>query len=133
MRRRRRAAHVLQIHQARVEVAHPELAHRNLDLALVEQRVLGHLERHAGGLGVDAETLLAQFLGQCAVVCVGPQIGECAAEIPEEAVADVGAVDDAAGEHGEVRRRIVARRLRNSSIIRSVQLFVPASQLSIIT
>ena len=108
MGRRGRAANVLEIHQPRMQVPHPKLTHRDLHLALVEQGVLRHFERHAGRLRVEADAVGPQFLRHRAVVRVGPQIGQRPAKIPQETIAPVGIAHHASGQSRQPGRRVVA-------------------------
>ena len=113
VRRRGRSANVDVILQRRMQGVYPEFAHRNFDFAFVQQRVFDHFHRHAGRFGVDADAVLVQQFGHRAVMIFREHVGQRAAEIPQETIADFGAVDHAAGERRQVRRRIVtAARLK---------------------
>ncbi len=94
-----------------MHLAHPELAHRDRDLALVEQGVLGNLQRDTRRFPVNADAVLAQQVSHYAIVIIGPHVGERPAEIPQEAVADLGALDDTAGQDRQIRRRVVPATL----------------------
>ncbi len=109
--RRCRAADVHVIHRLRMQRVHPELAHRDVDLALVEQRVFENLQRHAGRFGISAQALAVQQFGQQAEMVVGEHVGQRAAKIPQEPVADCGALHHAAGQCRQIRCRIVTAAL----------------------
>ena len=110
VRRRRRLAHVGGV--LRVVLLpgerRPELAHRNVHLALAQQPVPGGRQAGAHGLRVEADALLAQVLGGRRVVVLRQEVRDGAAEVPQEAVAHVRALHHATGQHRQVRRRVVA-------------------------
>ena len=108
MRGRSRAAHVLVVHQLRMQRMHPELAHGDIHLALVEQRVLVEIERDPRGFRIDPQPVLPRHLLHRAVVGIGQQVGHRAAEIPQEAVADVRAPHHTPRQRRKVGSRVVA-------------------------
>ncbi len=79
----------------------PELGLRKGGVAEVLQAVDGRRVR-ATSLWVDAETIGSGAGSEAAVVVFSDEVGGGAADIGEETVTDVAAVDDATGEDGEV-------------------------------
>ena len=62
-------------------------------------------------LAVVAHAARLQDRGDLVVVVLRQHVRERPPEVPEEAVAGLGALDDAPGEHGQPRARVVAAAL----------------------
>ena len=73
-----------------------------------------HLQAfEAGGVGLGGEeqAVVVAELGHVAVVVVGEEVGDRAAEVPEEAVGGRAVADGAPGEREQVGGRVVAAAL----------------------
>ena len=95
-----------------MHAAEPEFAHRDIDLALGQQRVFDDLHRNAWRFAVQAHAVLMEHLVHRSVMSFGQQVGDRAAEIPKEAIAHVGAADHSTGQYRQIGPWVVSPALR---------------------
>ena len=86
----------------------PELAHRLVALAAV-----GHVVERPVAVGLDRElqSVLVGQLAEMAGVVLRQQVGNRLPQVPEEPLGDFHAIDDPAGEDGQVAEKVVAAAL----------------------
>ena len=87
----------------------PELAHRNVTVSEILQRVHRHDlgPTRSAGLGMDADATSAGQFGETGIVILRQTIGDGLAQVVQEAVGDLGTAHRVAGQHRQVRSGIV--------------------------
>src|SRR4029434_4947599 len=91
-----------------MQVARPELAHRNVQMLLVQERVFRNLERHPRRFAIASDSLLAQKLRRNFVMVVGKHVGQRASKVPEKTIANLRTDHHAASECRQIWSGVVA-------------------------